>query len=177
MSSERKRQAARENGLKSAGRKTPQGLAASAQNARTHSLTAQTIVLDNESEPRFRQLRESYLQTLAPRNPVELDLVEEIVINLWRTRRYEVTEQSLLDHEVARITPQLERDVTAIHEPDRTAAAVQSLTDRSNPLHLLNRYQGRIFRQYERALRLFLELRAQPPLPPATSAEKQTDKT
>ena len=82
-----KSESARINGAKSRGPKTPEGKAASSQNATTHGHFAKAIVLSNESTEAFEHLTAEFLQRYQPRDPVELALVEQIIAATWRLSR------------------------------------------------------------------------------------------
>src|SRR5437763_1196913 len=66
MSSRQKRKIARQNGAKSAGAKSPAGIAQSACNATKHGLTGKAIVLSNESQANFDELHLTYVEEFRP---------------------------------------------------------------------------------------------------------------
>jgi hypothetical protein len=92
-----KSESSRINGAKSRGPKTARGRAFSSQNAISHGLTARTLVLTNESRDEFEQMLNTYLDWLQPSNPVELDLVSDMVAARWRLRRIWSYQSALLD--------------------------------------------------------------------------------
>jgi len=152
MSSQRKIDSCRANGAKSRGPKTVAGREKSSMNALRHGLTAETILLANESPERFKYVRDSYIEQFHPVGEVELDLVEEMVVAKWRQRRNQTIEAALLNREMEQ---QDEPD-----EINRLATAFVSLAENSNALALLTRYEPRLQRDYHRALKSLLNLQA-----------------
>ena len=159
MSSQRKIQSARANGAKSRGPKTPEGRARSARNSVTHGFNAKSVILDNESEDRFTELRDAYIAELAPRNQLEADLVDQLVVARWRLERAWYLETSLLNIEVIRQRPQIEEQFEHIDEPTRTALAFKAVCEDSRALALLNRYEIRYQRTIHRTLETLRRLR------------------
>jgi len=90
-----KSESARINGAKSRGPKTESGRKRSSQNALTHGLTAQTLVLPTEDPEEFNQLLTSYLDQFQPDGPAELHLVHEMVASKWRLQRLAMIETQL----------------------------------------------------------------------------------
>src|SRR5579872_6727536 len=89
------------NAAKSRGPATPAGLEKSSQNAVTHGLTSEgIIVLDCESQSRFDGILNEFKETYQPANAAELDLVEEMVAARWRIRRMWNIETSLMNEEI-----------------------------------------------------------------------------
>jgi hypothetical protein len=174
--SPRKLASSRANGAKSNGPKTEAGKRRSAQNARKHGLTAVTIVVSNEDQAEFDQLYAAYLDHFQPRNPVEIDLVAEIVSAKWRQRRLWSVESAQLDLEMVRQRPILDQQFEFITEDVRTALAYEEKAKPGDSFFALNRYESRLSRQYHRALRTLLELQSnQPPLRPPQPSENITD--
>src|SRR5215469_11330190 len=92
--------AARCNGAKSHGPRTPEGKAISSRNALRHGMTAKGILLTSEDPELFQQLAAAYYEKFQPADDVERDLVDEMVIAKWRQRRDWSTEAALLDLEM-----------------------------------------------------------------------------
>src|ERR1700730_3351897 len=92
--------AARINGAKSRGPKTPEGKAASSMNALRHGLTAKAILLTNENPEAYTRLADAYYEKFQPADDVECDLVDEMVIAKWRQRRDWSNEAALFDLEM-----------------------------------------------------------------------------
>ena len=97
MSQLTKAESNRINGAKSHGPKTPEGLAISSMNAVRHGLTAKTLVLQNEDPAQFKELMDDYTAYLRPTNPVERDLVSDIISARWRLRRMWSYETAMID--------------------------------------------------------------------------------
>ena len=87
MSTQRKIDSARANGAKSHGPVTEQGRKKSSMNALTHGLTARTVLFSNDNHAEYDALLESYIQSLQPIDPFEMDLVVEMVNTKWQQRR------------------------------------------------------------------------------------------
>jgi hypothetical protein len=168
MSSLRKIDANRENG-KLGGPKTPEGKAIASLNAIKHGLAGNTLVLTNESRPMYNSLLDAFVERFQPADEVELDLVLEIVSNRWRLRRIQSVETALLDLEMDDQEDAIAADRGDIDEVVRIALAFKSLAEQKS-LALLNRYEARLRRQYERALADLRQLqsgRNSPAPPPA----------
>jgi hypothetical protein len=87
MASLRRILASRANGAKSRGPVTLEGKRASAMNAVRHGLTAQTVVLSNESKDEFETLLSEYTEKFQPQDRFEADLVQEMAVAKWRQQR------------------------------------------------------------------------------------------
>src|SRR5712692_1229646 len=158
MPSLRKSQAARVNGAKSHGPKTAEGKQKSSMNALRHGLTAATVVLTNESDSRFKMVFDAYLEHFQPVGNVEMDLVEEMAVAKWRQRRLWGIETAQLDLQMDRQEEKLKEEFEKTDEVTNTAIAFQKLGDESNILSLMHRYETRMCRNYDRALKSLLLL-------------------
>ncbi len=150
MSSQRKIEAARANGALGRGRKTPAGLARSAQNAYRHGLLAGCVLLDDESQEDFEELHRQFRDRFLPVDGVEDGLIEEMVSSFWRMRRACAMETNLLD--------------ANIHEQDDTNPAMHHANaftqlSASNEFNLLHRYEARLQRMFQRAMDNLMRLR------------------
>ena len=94
--SQKQREANSLNG-KRGGPRTQPGKDASKLNATRHGLTAKTIVLSVEDQPRFEAMLEAYTLELNPIGIEESDLVEEIVVGRWRQKRHWGIEAAILE--------------------------------------------------------------------------------
>jgi len=152
--------AARANGAKSRGPKTAQGKLASSRNALTHGLTAHTVVLDNESHEDYQAELHAYLDHFRPQSKPETDLVHQLAAANWRLTRYTVVESALLEQKMDEQADQLEAKYEVINERHRLAIAFESLAGANGALALLNRYQARLHREYQRILKTLADFEA-----------------
>lgn len=139
-----KAEAARANGEKSRGPTTEEGKTRSAQNSLQHGLNSHAVVLATESKEEYEELLSDYMRHYQPAGPIEQDLVHEIAAARWRLRR-------ILRIETAAFDGAMER---AAEENPETAesTAFETLTGNGKTLAMLNRYEGRLRRAYERAI-------------------------
>jgi hypothetical protein len=142
--------ASRANGALSRGPKTEGGKRRSSANSLRHGLLAKCVVLRNESQETFAQHLDQHLQKLNPADDVEQGVVEEMAAAAWRLRRLWSIETTLLDKCVEKRPESGDRA--------RIAAAFAELSS-SNELHLLDRYEARLHRMYQRSLHNLLVLR------------------
>ena len=140
--------ASRKNGARSRGPKTPEGKLRSAANAIRHGLLSKNVVLQNESETVFTALLDQHLAKLGPADGVEHCAVEEMVV--WRLRRIWAIEKQLFDEAIEK-----RHEASEI---ERIAATFFGLAA-GPPLHLIDRYETRLHRMYQRSLQNFLILR------------------
>jgi hypothetical protein len=144
------RAASRTNGARGRGPVTEEGKRRSSLNAIRHGLLSKAVVLQNESEEVFAQLLAQHHARLGPADDVEEGTIEEMVAANWRLRRLWTIETRLFDNCVGKRTETDERD--------RLAGAFSELAA-GNDLHLLDRYENRLHRMYQRSLHNFLVLR------------------
>lgn len=85
----------RANAQKSTGPKTPEGKAKSAQNASTHGVYSAFLLQKAESEPVFIAFRNSLLESLCPKNLLELAQADRVISLHWRLRRLQEAENHL----------------------------------------------------------------------------------
>ena len=152
MSSLRKILSSRANGAKSRGPVTPEGKRISARNAVRHGLLAETVLLSNESRESFAALLAAYTEKFQPRDEVEADLVEEMVVAKWRQRRLWSMEAAALDHRMDKKRGEVDKEMEKTDEPTRSALAFSSLESNDKSMSLFLRYEGRMRRGYKRAL-------------------------
>jgi len=157
-------EASRRTGAKSRGPVTAEGKARAAQNALRHGLTAEgtTILVRDENEAKLEQLRLAYYTQFQPSNPVEIDLVDEMIAARWRIRRYTQVESRLLELEILSLAESNAQNWDGLDPSYEAAIAFKSLADNSNALQLLQRYLPALERTYRRALQPLRDLRATP---------------
>jgi hypothetical protein len=151
--------AARANGAKSRGPKTAEGKQISSRNATTHGLTARTVVLHNESEAQFETDLRAYLDHFRPQTKPETDLVHQLAAAQWRLARYIAIEAALFENKMTDQSEWLDDKYEVLPEPNRLAIAFESLASNGS-LALLNRYQARLHREYQRLLKTLTDLQA-----------------
>lgn len=151
MSSLKRIIASRANGARSRGPVTPEGKRHSSQNALRHGLLTRRVVLDDESREDFEALLAQRLHGFRPVDDFEFAAVQEMVAAYWRLCRARASETRLIDNCMAQYPEG--------HLYGRMAAAVGALAA-SGSLGLVHRYEARLQRIYERALRNLLLLRA-----------------
>jgi hypothetical protein len=149
--------ASRANGAKSQGPNSSAGKRRSSANSTRHGLLAKCIVLTYESESVFQQFFDEHLQKFNPADAVEYAVVEEIAVAAWRLRRVWTIESTLFNKAIGRSTENF--------APGRIADAFTSL-GANNQLQLLDRYETRLQRMYQRALRTLEQLRKVPQVQP-----------
>ena len=160
MRTEKQQIAARINGSKSRGPKSPEGKARSSQNAITHGLHAKAVVLSNENPANLEELREEYYAYWQPQTRVECDLVDDMIQARWRIYRVLATETAALDLEMDRQREAVSREFVRIDEATRTALAFSALAGDGRALITMGRAETRHRRTLDRATDHLLALRA-----------------
>jgi hypothetical protein len=159
----RRIESARINGARSNGPKTEEGKARSSQNSLTHGLNSDKIlVLSNEKQEDYDGLRAAFLKRFAPKDEVELELIEEMVGAKWRLRRIRSMESDLMDMRMEEHDEFLKERRENPSARRRQTMAFKSLADTSQSLTMLTRYETRLQRTYERAFDNLKKLRAFP---------------
>jgi hypothetical protein len=148
MRSPKQIEASRINGRRSQGPITPEGKYHSSRNNTRHGLLAQTVVLERESEERFLELLDSYMQKHQPQSPAEAALVEIMVVAQWRLLRIWGLQKLALDLDIAAQDPELgPYSVRAMY-------AMRGSPDTPPRPDVLQRYEITYDRQFKSALRL-----------------------
>ena len=159
MSSRLLRKQARRNGAKAAGTKSPAGIQQSSKNAIKHGLTSKMVVLTNESQARFDELHETYIETFQPTNGVEMDLVDQMVASQWRLRRIWIMQTASLDLKMDQQEPEIAKTFNQIDQATRVTVAFTTLANDEKSLDLLLRYETTFTRLYQRAMNTLMRLR------------------
>jgi hypothetical protein len=97
MTSEKQVEANRRNATLSTGPTSMGGQGRASQNAAKHGLTAEKIVLKDESAAKFEELRQGFIHELKPEGDIEACLAERIVICEWRLLRVPKYEASMVE--------------------------------------------------------------------------------
>jgi hypothetical protein len=147
---QRKSDTSRANGSKSRGPKTDAGKAKSSRNALAHGLTANFIVLDNESQDDFELFLRSYVERFDPGDQVELELVRTMAVTRWRLRRVANLETALMVNQLELCTDEIEETFEWLDPENRRAYAFEKMAE-GKGLSLLIRYEASLTRVYERA--------------------------
>jgi hypothetical protein len=143
-------ESSRINGARSRGPKSEAGKQRSSQNALRHGFLANSVVLEGEDRDCFMQTLEYHIQKFRPKDGVEQDLIDEMVAAGWRMRRLWWIETELFNKATKAVT-----DPTI---SSRVASAFSRLAE-GNQLHLLDRYESRLHKMYQRAFKTLLEIR------------------
>jgi hypothetical protein len=125
-------------------------------------LTAETVILDNESAEEYEAELQAYLERFAPADKPETDLVHQLAATQWRLVRYAAIESRLVNISVAKQREHASKKEWAeTDELSRVALGFDGLAaaPRSS-LALLNRYQARLHHEYQRILKSLLQLQA-----------------
>jgi len=160
-----KAESSRINGAKSRGPVTPEGKQRSSLNAVRHALLAKVHCLTNENQGLFKELVQDYLTRLQPTDMVELRLVEQVALAAFRLERMISNETAMFDREMDEQTKQREKEFPKMDPAGVFALAFKSLADNSKALHLYLRYEVMLTRQYDRAMKQLIALRAKFPVP------------
>src|SRR5579863_6674466 len=151
MTSELKSAAARANGAKSRGPKSPETWEKSSRNSLQHGFTARkTTVLECENNDQFQKMLADYAVTYQPGSPVEKSLVDEMAAAKWRMLRLRMIEVALFDSEINREHPPTGPQPEPTDPGYQIAAAFRRLADESRALSLVSRYESRLHRIHER---------------------------
>ena len=149
---------ARRNGALSKGPITAEGKSRSSQNAVRHGLTAtKTVVLQNENPEAWSQILASHIDRYRPVDTIEHDLVDDIAFCRWRLLRFRGVDTALWDLQMEDSSEDFLSRYNAVD--DETARLAYAFRKDGN-LHLASRYEGRLRRAYERAIRNLKEYRA-----------------
>ena len=115
-----------------------------------HGLLAKAVVVEGEDPALFKTLMAECEAQFAPVDEVELGMVEEMAVAYWRMRRSWTIEAELMSQGV--------RGQQSVPFAARMAAAFTD-PDRMPKLALLQRYEARLHRMYQRALQSLILLR------------------
>ena len=132
MPSQLKSDTARANGAKSKGPKTAETREKSSRNSLKHGLTTRhNMLLACEDPALFQQVVDEYTSVYQPANPVERDLVEEIIGAKWRIRRLKIIEVALMDYEMADKQEEIKKTLTHVDFGIHMGVSFKGLSDDS----------------------------------------------
>lgn len=138
------------------GPRTDKGKAAIRHNALKHGLWARDIVLSFEDPQAFEAHLSAYRAYLAPVGPLETDLVDRMVVSLWRLRRALRVETAAMDKTYQEVLP-IAKDLFT-PEQRRQRALLASINNEW--IDNIHRYETTIERQFYRALHELENLQA-----------------
>jgi len=172
MPSQLRSDTARANGAKSRGPTTAEGKEISSRNALRHGLASRdTVLLECESPTEFEEMIAKYKDIHQPSNPHEEDLVTEMTIARWRQQRYRMAENIIIEMEMIRNEPNVDKEFDGADNASHFGEAVRKVADTSASMQLLSRYETRLSRAYNLAYRTLVDLRKRsvgPASPPAS---------
>ncbi|MBV9765771.1 MAG: hypothetical protein JOZ48_13075 [Acidobacteriaceae bacterium] len=98
------------NSRYSTGPRSPDGKAASSQNARTHGCCSKALLLPGESQDDFDDLHDRWMSGCQPDSLAATELVEKLIVEKWylqrALRRFDEVEQELAEFPFAGWTPE-----------------------------------------------------------------------
>jgi len=96
MTSQKQIEANRRNALLSTGPRTEEGKGASRQNAVSHGLTAETVIVGLEEATEYESFEAEIVAEYDPKSVIERELTRRLASLLWRLRRSSFIEAGLL---------------------------------------------------------------------------------
>ena len=162
MSTQKQIDANRANALNSTGPNTPEGKAAVRLNALRHGLTAQDAVLPFEDQDQFDEIARSYEDHYQPVGPVEILLVQQMVMASWRLCRVRGMETAALELRFAEHASGINHECRGLSGLHRLASVYLRDVRDANSLTVLARYETRVERSFYRALHELERLRSGP---------------
>jgi hypothetical protein len=180
----RRQAAGRSNGALGKGRKSPAGLARSAQNALKHGLCcSKPRILSNDEKPAFKLLRRNFIAQLQPRTPAELAMVESIVEAKWNYDRHNDLETDILNLEIENVRIQADKNNwPSLSTPVVRTGALRSAITVDRAMDFILRAKVINERNFHRRINTYLKLRQldlpqteiEPPPPPAPQPQQQS---
>jgi len=96
MTSQKQIEANRRNALLSTGPRTEEGKGTSRQNAVSHGLTAETVIVGLEDPAEYESFEAEIVAEYDPKSVIERELTRRLASLLWRLRRANLIEAGLL---------------------------------------------------------------------------------
>jgi len=90
----------RQNARKSTGPRTAEGKSRSRFNGLKHGLSSKVPVLPGEDPAEFQARVEAVMESFAPQNQVEFDLLERVAATTWSFERATRAEAAQLSHKI-----------------------------------------------------------------------------
>ena len=163
MTTESQRKANRQNAKKSTGPQTEEGKARSSQNGLKHGLLARDAVMADEDPAEYDRQLQQLEENIFPKNAIEFELVRQIADAQWRLRRLTRLEAGFCTDTYVRTSRSTRKNYPEVVLPDRDGENQllgKSISDRTQALANLARYQTHMSRNQMRALNMIRQLRA-----------------
>ncbi len=184
--------ASRANGAKSKGPKTPEGMLIASLNAQRHGLLSRAVVMEGENPDAYRQLSTNLIELFQPADEHEANLVETMLISMWRRHRALSMETCGLStlvrkqRKLAAQAPTASTTCTTTHDHAfnalsaslANASLAKSADADTRTLDLLHRYEARHTRSYNRAVKdlfAYRKLRGLQPIPTFDQSAAEQD--
>jgi len=164
-------ESSRINGAKSHGPVTDQGKARSSVNAFKTGIYSKRVVLPNEDMNEFLAFRTQYFLLFQPDNPLETDLVEDMVNARWRIQRIEQSETCNMSMGIGQAIRETEWLQSRERPEFETTVALRKMSSQGRMLDTLARHEARYRRAFDRALKTFQQLRSKSVIPLPTYAD------
>ncbi len=129
MSTQKRIDSSRANGAQSRSPVTPEGRARSRAARLTYGLTSDLIVLEYETQKQFETMREEYLDEYQPQTRPRFDLVDQLVISRWRLNRVLILQTVLMENQMIRQQPEINRVFKVCTPETQAAIAYEHLID------------------------------------------------
>jgi hypothetical protein len=174
MSTQAQLAANRQNAQLSTGPKTPEGKAASSQNALTHGLYASAPLLPSENPSDFQALLQSLHHELHPAGPLQSQLVHRIASLLWKLRRVAPAESHYINRCIAERHHQLQyanhnlprrERLAVVPPPSLEEILAPELSYSKSRLNEFHAYELRLERDLHETLRQLAQLQKSFPSP------------
>jgi hypothetical protein len=154
------------NAAKSTGPRTPDGKHRSAQNARTHNLTASTPPPSLLADPTYRQAKQELVDELRPTTPMQTVLVSQLAHLTWQLDQIPKLEHQILSTPLLRRVGSAHRDAPDTDVEDNAApppdpnplTAEHFLENAPTPLTRLWDHHRRLLTRTQSLLRQLLQL-------------------
>ena len=163
MRTEKQLQASRLNGAKSRGPVTAEGKHRVSRNAVTHGFYSQQILLAGENHAEFHSLAARYYDQFQPADHLETELVDMMIAARWRQLRLWNIQRDTMD--VASRREYNQAPGAAIPATVLISAGFKTECDNSRAMEVIARQESRYERQFMRAHKRLMDLRANPHVP------------
>jgi hypothetical protein len=160
MATDKQIRSARYNGRKSNGPTSPEGKARSARNATKHGLTSTTgAAMRTENDGIYERLEAAYIEHFQPVGGLEEDLVGQLVNASLRMRRLTRFEVGMYHEQMDKHEKVRKEYRDPVPEPEvQEAAAFRAICGTSNAVDVTLRYEYRMRRSYDMALKTLRDL-------------------